>query len=39
MANYHMRMSRGNIGKGVPHVQYILGQGKYDYKDFKKEKR
>ncbi len=33
MANYYMDVSHGNIGQGMPHAQYILGQGKYEYKD------
>lgn len=32
MANYHLNMSYGKTGKGVPHISYILGQNKYDYK-------
>lgn len=33
MANYHLRMVYGKVGKGVPHINYIMGQDKYDYKE------
>ena len=29
MANYHLNISYGTIGKGGPHIDYILGQNKY----------
>lgn len=32
MANYHLSMKIGNVGSGGPHSDYILGQGKYEYK-------
>lgn len=33
MANYYLDKSHGNVGKGLPHVEYILGEGIYDYKE------
>lgn len=33
MANYHLNISYGTIGKGGPHIDYILGQNKYVNKE------
>ena len=33
MANYHLNISYGTIGKGGPHIDYILGQNKYINKE------
>ena len=33
MANYHLNISYGRIGKGGPHIDYILGQNKYANKE------
>ncbi|MGL5901877.1 MAG: MobA/MobL family protein, partial [Cetobacterium sp.] len=32
MANYHLNISYGRVGKGGPHIDYILGQNKYSNK-------
>lgn len=32
MANYYLDIKNGNVGSGGPHSDYILGQGKYEYK-------
>ncbi|MGL5797279.1 MAG: MobA/MobL family protein, partial [Cetobacterium sp.] len=29
MANYHLNISYGKVGKGASHVDYILGENKY----------
>lgn len=33
MANYHLNISYGKVGKGGPHIDYILGQNKYTNKE------
>lgn len=33
MANYHLNISYGRVGKGGPHIDYILGQNKYANKE------
>ena len=33
MANYHLNISYGKVGKGGPHIDYILGQNKYVNKE------
>ncbi|MBC2852421.1 MobA/MobL family protein [Cetobacterium sp. 2G large] len=33
MANYHLNISYGRVGKGGPHIDYILGQNKYVNKE------
>ncbi|MGL5853909.1 MAG: MobA/MobL family protein [Cetobacterium sp.] len=33
MANYHLNISYGKVGKGGPHIDYILGQNKYANKE------
>ena len=33
MANYHLNISYGTVGKGGPHIDYILGQNKYVNKE------
>lgn len=33
MANYYLNMSYGKVGKGIPHINYILGEEKYNYKE------
>ena len=33
MANYHLNISYGRVGKGGPHIDYILGQNKYTNKE------
>ncbi|WP_330112316.1 MobA/MobL family protein (plasmid) [Cetobacterium somerae] len=33
MANYHLNISYGRVGKGGPHIDYILGQNKYINKE------
>lgn len=33
MANYHLNLSYGKVGKGSPHINYIMGEGKYSSKE------
>ena len=33
MANFHLNMSYGKVGKTIPHFQYITASGKYTGKE------